>query len=773
MRNYLPSMFPRLRKTGMPFLKFGKQCRLTVVAALLVSFAAPAFAGSEVMISQLHGTDSNGADFTPGTPNPRNSAAPLCPCASTALTRTIPQIQGSGAASQFDGAAVTTEGVVTLKLSTGFYLQDAGGDGNSATSDGIFVYTGSTASSVKAGDKVQVSATVTEFKAGDAARPITQLASVTALIVQSSGHSVTPTVISMPLASANDMERYEGMLVRFSTPLTVSQNYFLGRYGQLTLSAGRLEQPANRYAAGSPAAHAAALANAAATIVLDDGAATQHPNPIPYIGADHTVRAGDTVADLTGVIDFGLVTASNPGPTGYKLQPTVSPVFSRANPRTAAPLIAPGNIKAASFNVLNFFTTFPDGNTADGLSGQGCALGSTTLKSNCRGADNAAEFKRQRDKIVAAMLAIGADVFGLMEIQNNGDKAASNLVDGLNAVAGAGSYATVPAPSAAGATGSDAIRVAMIYKPAKLTLAGASISDTDPVNSRPPLAQTFIAANGEKFSLIVNHMKSKGSCPTDGSANTDQGDGQGCWNALRIAQAQRLAAAFIPQVQAAAQDSDVLVIGDLNSYGAEDPIHTLTAAGLVNQIERFVRPAGLPYSYVFDGQAGYLDHALASASLDRQIAGVSEWHINADEPAVIDYNTEFKPQDLYSATPYRASDHDPVVISLNLQAGLSDVTARMKTSQSGLKRNPATHAFDGKFTITNKGSAAIAGPFQVEFRNLPERVKLVNAAGTHDGAPYLTAKVASLAPDQSMSVALSFSKQPKRQYAVRIYSGDF
>ena len=66
-------------------------------------------------------------------------------------------------------------------------------------------------------------------------------------------------------------------------------------------------------------------------------------------------------------------------------------------------------------------------------------------------------------------------------------------------------------------------------------------------------------------------------------------------------------------------------------------------------------PAAERYSYVFNGEAGYLDQALATGNLARQVAGVTVWHINADEPAVLDYNTEFKTQDLY------APDAVPVV----------------------------------------------------------------------------------------------------------------
>ena len=138
--------------------------------------------------------------------------------------------------------------------------------------------------------------------------------------------------------------------------------------------------------------------------------------------------------------------------------------------------------------MLNYFTTFTDGSDAWGNLGQGCTLGATTLAANCRGADNMAEFERQTRKIVNEMLGIDADVFGLMEIQNNGDIALDYLVSQLNSSVGYPLYAYVPAPAA---TGTDAIRVSMIYKPAKVQLVGGALSDGDSVNTRAPMAQTF------------------------------------------------------------------------------------------------------------------------------------------------------------------------------------------------------------------------------------------------------------------------------------------
>ncbi len=603
-----------------------------------------------------------------------NSDAQTASCSFTVTIAGITpiySIQGSGAKSPFEGQTVVTTGVVTKVNNNGFFLQDLTGDANPLTSDGIFVFT-STTPTVSAGQRIQLSGQVAEFNTGaTSGRTLTELTSPTGITVLGSGYSLAPVLVTLPVAVDGDLERYEGMLVTLSGPFTVAQNFFQGRFGQLTLAAGgRLETPTNRLRPGAQAA-ALADANARRTILLDDGASTQNPNPIPYLASG--ARAGDTTGAITGVIDYGLASSSNPGLGLYKIHPVTAPVFASGNPRTAAPDAVGGNLKVASFNVLNYFTAYTNG----GGTANGCSLGGATSTANCRGANNSAEFSRQQTKIVEAMAAIDADVLGLMEIQNNGNTAAANLVAALNARVGAGTYVTTSLPAD---TGDDAIRVAMIYKPARLAPVGAAVSDTNAINNRPTLAQTFSLANGETFTLLVNHLKSKGSCPganaTDYNGNFDNGDGQGCWNLLRTQQAQRLRA-FVAERLAATASTDALVIGDLNAYGQEDPIAALTSNGYADQVLRF---NAFGYSYVFDGGAGRLDHAIANTAMAAKVNRVVHWHINADEAGVGDYNTEFKaplltcgaggtslcPVDPFTATPYRSSDHDPVVVGLNL-----------------------------------------------------------------------------------------------------------
>ncbi|WP_426193659.1 ExeM/NucH family extracellular endonuclease [Massilia sp. DWR3-1-1] len=686
-----------------------------------------------------------------------------------ATTLKIYQIQGNGAASTYANSVQTTEGVVTAKVATGFFIQDATGDGDPTTSDAIYVYTGSAGSTVAINDLVRVTATVQEYTAVGAVVSLTELSNPTAITKTGTAAPIAPTNITLPVA---DFGPYQGMLVRFAQPLTASQVEFLGDRGEITLSSGRLEVSTNRFKVGTPEELALRTSNARNMIILDDGIFVT-PTVIPYIGADQTVRAGDTTANLTGVIDLGSV-GGTPAKALYKLQPTEAVTFSRDNARPTAPSFAPGNVKVASANVLNFFTTFTNGASvlASGT-GNTCSLGTTNLKSNCRGADNLVEFTRQRDKIVNSLKMIDADVVGLMEIQNNGEGAVGYLVEQLNLAYGATTYAVVPKPSF---TGTDAIRVAMIYKPSKLNLSGVAITDPDPaeINNRPPMAQTFVVpGNGGKFSLVVNHLKSKGSCPMSG--DTDQGEG--CWTSLRKQQSARLINNFIPQVQAASGDTDVLLIGDFNSYGMESPITQMTDVGVVNLLERFVRPTGMPYSYVFGHSAGYLDHALATPSMNAQVSGASEFHNNADEPSVIDYNTDGKPQDLYVNNAYRASDHDPVTISLNVAAVATstDVSASFSTYRTALTTTRGSSIFTGAITLTNTSGAAVAGPLQVELRGLPAGVSVTNASGSRNGVPYITVPGASIAAGAAVNVSLVFSNPAKvtMTYTTAISSGTF
>jgi predicted extracellular nuclease len=320
-----------------------------------------------------------------------------------------------------------------------------------------------------------------------------------------------------------------------------------------------------------------------------------------------------------------------------------------------------GNVRVATLNLLNYFLTLDD-------SGAICGPDQNL---ECRGADDAEELERQRAKLLDALARIDGDVVGLVEMENTpGVEPAADLVDRLNDLVGAGTYAFIDT----GIIGTDAIRVGLIYKPALVRPIGDFAildSSVDPDflddKNRPVLAQTFEdPASGERFTVAVNHLKSKGS-PCDDVGDPDLGDGQGNCNLTRTAAAEALVD-WLDSDPTGSGDGRYLIVGDLNSYDKEDPIDALLAGGYTDLVGAF--GGELAYSYVFDGQFGYLDYAMASSDLVSAVTGTTVWHINADEPDLLDYDTTFKQpaQDaLYEPNAFRSSDHDPVIVGLDLE----------------------------------------------------------------------------------------------------------
>ncbi len=598
----------------------------------------------------------------------------------------IPAIQGSGATVAISGA-VTTQGVVVGDYEgawpnlRGFFIQDPVGDGDPTTSDGIFVFESNNANTVKLGDVVRVTGTAGENQGQSQV-------SATGVVACGTG-TVTPTDVTMPFPSANYLERYEGMLVRLPQTLYVTEMYQLGRFDQVVLSSGaRLRQPTNVVAPGA-SAQALQAENSLNRIIVDDALNNQNPDPILFgrggqpLSASNTLRGGDTAADSVGVLNYTWAGNSASG-NAYRVRPVgalngyVS--FQPANPRPAIAPSVGGSLRVAGMNLLNMFNTY------DGLPDtvNNCANGVGGTPADCRGADTQAELDRQWPKTVAAMVGSGADVFAVTELENDGygpDSAVQFVVDKLNAATAPGTYAFVDADAGTGqvnALGTDAIKVGLIYKPAKVTPVGRTAAlnteafvnggDSGPRN-RPALAQAFQDnRTGDVLVVVANHLKSKGSaCDT-----ADSGDGQGNCNAVRVNAATELAK-WLAADPTGTGDADMLVLGDLNSYALEDPITELKAAGYIDLISHFGGEDA--YSYVFDGQWGYLDHALGSAQLQAKVAGVAEWHVNADEPSVLDYNLDYKTPNLqntlYAPDQYRYADHDMILVGVDTEFSFS------------------------------------------------------------------------------------------------------
>ncbi|WP_341501744.1 ExeM/NucH family extracellular endonuclease [Gallaecimonas sp. GXIMD4217] len=639
-------------------------------------------------------------------------------------------IQGDGARSPLvpngryqSDESYATRGVVTQVMTSlykGFFIQDAQGDGNALTSDGLFVHTGATpASDIEPGMEVCVTGKVKEYYG------FTQLSA--------DGYGVVAGPVSLPEAGQlfvdegetlhDALERYEGMLLRWDNlDMAVTRSFgydYDSRRNNMVLSLGEPHYKATQlYPALSEEALALAEANRRNRLYIDSD--QRAPNGVvpyfPGFDADQGyIRIGDKVRNMEGVLGYSY--------NEYRLIPTLMMTagdFEHGeHDRTAEPVLdAEGDLRVASFNVLNFFTTAVGGDANP--TGQN------------RGARSEAEFLLQRTKIVNALLAMDADIIGLMELENNGfgdNSAVANLVGSLNAeLAEADRYAFVASPDG-GPIGSDAITVGLLYRPAKVALQGQARILTMPrqvttvkdkngqdvgidQGMRDSLIQGFRRisggmAAGDTFNLVVNHFKSKGSsCAEDypHEADVDPADLQGHCNELRVSAALRLGQA----VNALAGES--IVLGDLNAYAMEDPLLVLTdyqadgSRDIVTAGNTFLDGAVLDaepqvvsqgqgliklsepeaYSYSYEGELGSLDHALATPGLADKVVAIGDWHINAVESSLFEYSGRYTGDLVKSEGPYSSSDHDPVLLELAmpLPGKASFATERLVVAES-------------------------------------------------------------------------------------------
>ncbi|MDF1521453.1 MAG: endonuclease/exonuclease/phosphatase family protein [Trueperaceae bacterium] len=403
--------------------------------------------------------------------------------------------------------------------------------------------------------------------------------------------------VALPLPDAAAWRDLDGALVCLTHPLLVAEVYELPSRGWVLAGAER------------PKAATSDRALAAGTLRVRPAAADLR-NGDALVGAWGTLRLDDRGA---------LLDDAHADP-------------ERRNPRPAAPphVGGDGDVRLAAVNLRNWFWRLGE-----------------------RGAATVPEREAQLAKLIATLVPLDADVLALAEVANDDGRALDELLERVNAAQRAlgrpaeAAYAavSVPAPD----RGTDAIRVAIAYRPARLTLVGAAVDRAD-VHDRPPLAATFDAPNGERFSVVAAHHRSKGGCPTSGDVDR----GSGCWDLRRDAQTEALLD-FVADLGARVGDVDVLVLGDLNAYRHEAPVRRFADAGWWLAVDAM--PENDAYSYVFFGRAGALDHAAASPSAAPRVTGAAFWHVNADEPPGADVERP---------TPYRASDHDPLVVSFGV-----------------------------------------------------------------------------------------------------------
>ncbi|EJL6726964.1 ExeM/NucH family extracellular endonuclease [Vibrio alginolyticus] len=650
---------------------------------------------------------------------------------------TIQDIQGEGDTSPFiDGYPYITDedhfvtGVVTAVttgLTKGFYLQALESDNNDKTSEGLFIHTDAADMALKAGDVVCVKGKVQEYYSN------TQLASDANSYVKT-GTSDIPRVTDLVIKEGETLrdalERHEGMQVELTSAsdLFVTRNFsydYDSRRNNMMLShEAPLFKPTQLHAAESDAAFELAKDNAANRVYLEsDGKA---PNgQIPYYpdfakdadqdgSSEQHIRLGSRVEGLQGVVaysynEYRLIATNEVDNTNFV---TSGEGFDVA--RKDAPAIADSDLRIASFNVLNYFNSVAD-------SGHENPTGQN------RGATNLDEFLIQQAKIVAAMNKMDADVIGLMEVENNGfgdGSAIQNLVDALNAeIDDAEDHYTYVEIEEQDKYqdeyfGSDAIMVAILYRANAVTpkdaakviitpeqhIAENTITRKEGTESNPAydkyqrhsLLQTFtVKETGEDLSIVVNHFKSKGSeCIEEwiaGVEDSEPEDLQGNCNNFRVSAAHAVGEA-LKEVK-----GDVLLMGDLNAYGMEDPLLTLTdyskekygrdiyTAAYTTigdgelQVEKTKIEKGYglhnlntllhgtdTFSYTYSGELGNLDHALASSSLAQKVVAIEDWHINSLESNLFEYSSKYTGDMPKYKDAFSASDHDPVIIAIDL-----------------------------------------------------------------------------------------------------------
>ncbi len=524
----------------------------------------------------------------------------------------------------------------------GFFVQeeDIDQDADLATSEGLFVFDGGLGAGLAVGDRVRVQGRVSEFFG------MTELSHVREIVVCPRRGKVRAAWIELPVANVEHWEQWEGMRVRIRQELVATEHRNLGRFGEVEVAAGgRLWQPTHREAPGAQAL-ALEAQDARRRVLIDDGSDAIRPVPTPYLERSDgaTLRLGDTLNSLEGVVGYSY--------GRFRIHPSRPVRFEPGGqPRAQHPPSVDGTLRLVAWNVGNYFN------------GDGRGGGFPT-----RGARSAFELERQRAKLVATLVELDPDIAALAELENDPfgpQSALGELVRELNRHTRGAPYAIVEVGESD--LGSPAIAVGLLYRPAAVVplgapavLDGRAHSDFDDARNRPSLAQTFEAvATGERLTVVANHFKSKGS-NCDRAGDVDLGDGQGNCNLTRT-RAARALVEWLAEGPTEAPDAPVLVLGDLNAYPQEDPVRMIEAGGYVDLLKWFAGPDA--YTFVFDGGAGRLDHALAGLALLPFVGGAGVWHTNADEPRVLDYASD-NPEERYTPDPFRASDHDPVLVGL-------------------------------------------------------------------------------------------------------------
>lgn len=649
---------------------------------------------------QFSGTDAlDGADTNAGAANPfpagtfsTESGGVVEPpvdepvinlgmCGDTATF--ISAIQGSDDDSAEVGNTHTIEAVITGYRAGGFFVQEetTDEDADASTSEGIFV---NGTSDIALGNTIRLHGEVVE---NYGMTTLNMNGDVDALDCGVGGDT-TETAISLPLTIS--LESVEGM-IGYVTDATVTSTNNLWRYGEIVVSDSVKRQPSDVAAPLSDEYNAAVTESEANLLTIEDNSSSTYPDAVsffPNFSYANPIRIGDTVS-ASGPINYSF--------GSYRINPSED--ITVMTTREATPTVDAGNLSIATFNVLNYFNGEVDG---DGL---------VTFDYDAnRGADDETEFELQQARIASAIVALNADVVGLMEIENDGfgdTSAIKALVDVINADLSDTEQYYFIATADESQIGTDAITVGLIYKASVVSPLSDAIVVDMPIQQidedsvaqmRPSLIQSFThIASEETFAVAVNHFKSKGgSCAEDNADTSDSDEIQGSCNALRVSAAITLGDALTDETLPERK----LILGDLNAYSAEDPVAVLTdytaetrgytiktavntdmdegAAvdvtsnyGYTNLAKQF-DAEGFSYWFYGTEQVGSLDHVLANEAMLADAVDGTHWNINSTEAYQLQYDqalTYYSDEDGYAFTdvgPFRSSDHDPFIATFTL-----------------------------------------------------------------------------------------------------------
>lgn len=568
----------------------------------------------------------------------------------TASALEIWEVQGATHTSPFVNQSVTLTGVVTavdpFGTARGYTIQSENPDGDLRTSDGIYIFTGSTSPGVTVGQRVSVTGNVTEFR--NSGRPtdltLTQLTGATRTVL-ASGVALPPPVVlgagGRPAPTSvieNDnfgsfdassdgidyWESLEGMRVTLPGAQVVQPQF--STFGEFYAVANQGAGATGMNSRGGITI-SASDANPERIQIDDDFQGSPFPPP--------SVNTGDRLGDVTGVVGYSF--------SAYELFATQAYTATSGGLQreTSAIQRAADRLTVSSFNVLNLDP-----------------------------GDGAAKFAGLAGQIVNNLNR--PDIIALQEVQDNSGATNNGVVDAsltyqtlINAIAAAGgpTYAfadVAPTNNADGGEPGGNIRVGYLYDPTRVTLSGPVSrlpgADADPAfaDSRKPLLASF-EFNGETVTLINNHFASKGaSSPLYGTEQPPVNGQEG----QRILQAQ-FVNDYVDGLLSANSDLKLIVLGDLNEFDFEDALQVLEGTPGSEVLKNLAGdlPESERYSFIFDGNSQLLDHILVSSAL-----------YDGSQPLfdIVHVNAEF-------ASSF--SDHDPLLASFRIAGTVVPVPA--------------------------------------------------------------------------------------------------